>query len=241
MNSTAEHLAECRRELRNYSIWKTYTLVRSVVSREAVFLYFVKLKKRNERQTWSFSFLSTQKGQNSYGVLDTMIGLGGHWEEGPATCSHLTSPAFVAGGSSVHSDWQECTLSNVTALQKGQCLDSADCSSLPLQLLAPRGPAHGGPWSSPFWSRRTCELPSHTLALYPSPVSPSVLGSWTAHTGHPGHFWSILRGYGWETTPIPPFFSFFFPNKYLAALYCLLLSKNEKLSSLNRMFKKFNV
>ena len=53
-------------------------VVRSVVSREAVFLYFVKLKKRNERQTWSFSFLSTQKGQNSYGVLDTMIGLGGH-------------------------------------------------------------------------------------------------------------------------------------------------------------------
>lgn len=139
MNSTAEHLAECRRELRNYSIWKTYTLVRSVVSREAVFLYFVKLKKRNERQTWSFSFLSTQKGQNSYGVLDTMIGLGGHWEEGPATCSHLTSPAFVAGGSSVHSDWQEWQ-GDVYAEQRHGCAEGPVLGQCRLLLIASATP-----------------------------------------------------------------------------------------------------
>ena len=202
-------------------------------------------KKRNERQIWSFSFLSTQKGQNSYGVLDTRIGLGGHWEEGPATCSHLTSPAFVAGGSSVHSDWQEWQ-GDVYAEQRQGSAERPVPGQCRLLLIASATPGTQGP--CPQWALILSLLVTEdmrTALPYSGSLSvPSILFSAGKLDGPhrpPRAFLIHPKGYGWETTLIPQFFSFFFPNKYLAALYCLLLSKNEKLSSLNRMFKKFNV
>ena len=156
------------------------------------------------------------------------------------TCSHLVSPAFVAVGSSVCSDWQ----GDVYAEQHHGSVERPVPGQCGRLLAASATPGTQGPclrWAL-ILSLLAAEDMRTALLILGSLSIPSFLfnaGKLDGPHRPPGHIWSLLRGDGWETTLIPQFFSFFFPNKYLAALYCLLLSKNEKLSSLKRIFKKF--